>query len=165
VSSPKSIAFFNVIVGAIIIVGNFILLPGELAAESLPRHIVFQNAAAGLLFGVTYLFIAGNFLFKLDMRPFAWYSVGACVFSIIMAVAGFRDAANFEGEGFFNNHGLILGFLWVIWFFLWFTGVLQFIFKVKAMEKIFPWVSIGIGVIGAFVPAMLLLLGTWPLLG
>ncbi|MCL2861513.1 MAG: AmiS/UreI family transporter [Firmicutes bacterium] len=163
VHSPKTIAFFNVIVAFIIIIGNFILLPSELARDALPRHLVFQNAAAGLIFGVTYLFIAGNLLLKIDPRPFGWYSVGACVFSIVLAAVGFRDAANFSGS-FFENHGLILGLLWIIWFFLWFPAVLQYLFNVKIMQKIFPWISISVGVIGAFVPAMLLLLGTWPLL-
>ena len=163
VHSPKTIAFFNVIVGTIIIIGNFILLPGSLGGD-LPNYVIFQNTAAGLLFGVTYLFIAGNLIFKLDMRAFGIYSIGACIFAIVMSVVGFRDFAVYDGDTWIGIHGLILGILWIIWFFLWFTGVLQFIFKVKVMEKIFPWVSIVIGVVGAFVPAMLLLLGTWPLL-
>jgi len=169
VESPKSIAFFNVIVGALLLIGNFIMLvhaPNQVNDPyGLPNYVIFNNIAAGMVFGVTYIFLAGNLLFKLDMRPFGWFSVGASLFALIMTGYNFYWLAFNALDGFgLNIDFLILGILWFIWFILWFTGVLQFIFKIKAMEKIFPPTSIVIGIIGAFIPAIMLLLGIWPLL-
>ena len=163
VSNGKSIAFFNAIVGGILVVGNLIILafhaPNDLAVEGALRHITFQNIAAGLIFGVTYLFIAGNILFKLDMRPFGLFCLGAAIFALVMTVDSFRQFVANDWRD-----GLWLAILWFTWFLLWLTGPLQFVFKIKIMDKIFPWVSISVGIIGAFVPAIFLLLGTWPLL-
>jgi len=164
VDSPKSIAFFNVIVGAILLIGNFIMLahaPNQLD-QGIPNYIIFNNVAAGMIFGVTYLFIAGNLLFKLDMRPFGWFSVGASIFALVMVGYNVYWLAYL---GLMNNYSfLILAILWFFWFVLWLTGVLQFIFKIKAMPKIFPWVSIVVGVVSAFIPAIALLTGGWGLL-
>ena len=160
--SGKSVAFFNAIVGGILVITNLIWLglhaPGELAAGELSRHIIFQNVASGLIFGVTYLFIAGNILFKLDMRPFGLFCLGASVYAFIMVIDNFIAF----GNGW--HYGLWLALLWITWFFLWFSGTLQFTFKWRLMEKVFPWISIGVGIIGAFIPAIFLLLGHWALL-
>jgi len=163
-ASPKSYAFFNAIVGGFLVIGNFVMLgfhaPLDLAGGALPRYMVFNNLAAGFVFGITYLFIAGNLLFKLDMRPFGLFSIGASIFALTMTVYNFYQLGLWgiaDGETF-----LVLGILWLIWFVLWLTGVLQFICKIKAMEKIFPWASIAIGIVGAFVPAIMLLLGVRP---
>jgi len=170
VKSPKSIAFFNVIVGAILLIANFVLLathvPIDLAAAAadpyaLPRYLVFNNIAAGMVFGVTYLFIAGNLLFKLDIRPFAWFCMGASIFALVMTGYNFYHFAQADS---FAHTPFFLGLLWLSWFILWFTAPLEFIFKIKPMQKIFPWVSITVGIVGAFVPAILLLTGVWPML-
>jgi len=163
VASPKSIAFFNAIVGGLLFIGNIIMLAHsrqEIAEGPFSRYMVFNNIAAGFLFGVTYLFLAGNLLFKLDMRPFGIFSGGVVIFSAVMSVYNF---INFADVGLTYGYPmLMLGILWIIWGYLWLTGTLQFNFKVKAMEKIFPWSSIIVGVISAFVPAIMLLLGLYP---
>jgi len=165
IHSPKTIAYFNVIVGTLLVVGNLIMLafhaPDQLS-EDLPNYVVFQNIAAGLVFGITYLFIAGNLLLKLDGRSFGIFCLGASVFAFIMVIYNFvrlGDIGMTYGYSF-----LILALLWLTWLVLWFAGVLQFTFKLKLMEKIFPYISISVGVIGAFVPALLLLTGVWGLL-
>jgi|GEM_PF-694982 len=169
VASPKSIAFFNAIVGGILVLINLISLPSTLGALYPGgfgyNYMVFNNIAAGLLFGVTYLFIAGNFLFKLDMRPFGWYNLGVALFALVMSIYNFVQLGQLgdtSSEWFI--HLLVLGILWLLWFVCWLAGALQFIFKVKAMEKFFPKISIVVGIVGAFIPAVLLLTGVWGLL-
>jgi len=159
--SPKSIAFFNAIVGGILIFINLLGFALQPLHHPMASGFQFyQNIAAGMIFGVTYLFLAGNLLFKLDMKAFAWFSVGATIFALIIASINFRD---FIVNDF--DYGIWLGLLWVSWFFLWLTAPLQFLLGIKKMQSIFPWVSIVVGVIGAFLPAILLLTGIWGLLG
>jgi len=166
VHSPKTIAYFNVIVGVLLVIGNLIMLafhaPYQLLANELPSYVIFQNIAAGLVFGITYLFIAGNLLLKLDGRSFGIFCLGASLFAFVMVIYNFvqlGDIGMTYGYSF-----LILALLWLTWFVLWFAGVLQFTFKVKSMERIFPYISIVVGIVGAFVPALLLLTGVWGLL-
>ena len=160
VHSPKSIAFFNVIVGALLVIGNFIMLG---IGGGGTGYFGWQNITAGMLFGVTYLFIAANFLFKLDMRPFGIYSLGVTLTAaamIIYNIIGLADTGLADG----GYHSLILAILWALWLVLWLTGFLQFVCGVKKIGKIFPWLSIILGVISAFVPGILLIMGVWPLL-
>ena len=165
VKSPKSIAFFNIVVAGFLIIGNMIAL-GIVISRANPdggNFVAFQNVAAGLIFGVTYVFIAGNLLLKLDGKPFGIFCIFASIIALVIAFDSFIYVARW-GLFDFGIHALILGILWMTWFALWFAGVLQFIFKIKKMEKIFPWISITVGIIGAFVPALALLMGWWPLL-
>ena len=159
VASPKTVAYFNIIVGAIIVIGNFILL----AFHAPYGYANWQNIAAGLVFGVTYLFIAGNLLLKLDMRSFGWYCLGASIFALIMVVYNLVQLGDIGME--YGYSFLILALLWISWFPLWFAGALEFIFNMKIMQRIFPWISIVVGIIGAFLPAIALLTGWWGLLG
>ncbi|MCL2369764.1 MAG: AmiS/UreI family transporter [Firmicutes bacterium] len=168
VASPKSIAYFNLIVGALLVAGNLIMLafhaPMDLRAEGgLPSYVIFQNIAAGLVFGITYLFIAGNLMLKLDGRSFGIFSIGASIFAVVMVIYNIAQV-DWNGPVSDGNTFMALAFLWLTWFVLWFSAVLQFTFKMKVMEKIFPYISIAVGVIGAFVPAILLLTGVWGLL-
>jgi len=166
VASPKTIAFFNVVVGALLVLGNFIILayhaPLDLLTGALPSYVIFQNIAAGLVFGFTYLFIAGNLLLKLDSRPFGLFCFGASIFAFVMIIYNFVQLADIGMENGYSF--LILALLWLTWFVLWFAGVMQFTFKMKVMEKVFPYISISVGVVGAFIPAIALLTGVWALL-
>jgi len=166
VASPKTIAFFNVVVGSLLVLANFLLLahhaPLDLIASGLPRYVIFQNIAAGFVFGFTYLFIAGNLLLKLDSRPFGLFCFGASIFAFVMVIYNFVQLADFGMENGYSF--LILALLWITWFVLWFAGVMQFTFKMKIMEKVFPYISISVGIVGAFIPAIALLTGVWGLL-
>lgn len=60
----KTTAFINLVTGTILVIGNFI---GLLRADT-SALAGYNNAAGGFLFGVTYLFIAVNYLAGLDLR-------------------------------------------------------------------------------------------------
>ena len=162
VKSPKSIAFFNAIVGAVLLILNIVAFAFH-RGQPIEGFQFYQNIAAGFLFGITYLFVAGNLLFKLDMRPFGWFSAGVCVFAAVMAGVNIHAVAT---NGFSEaSDALWLALLWISWFFVWLLGALEFILGVKKAGKIFPYASIVVGVIGAFVPALLMVTGAWGLLG
>ncbi|MCL2708723.1 MAG: acid-activated urea channel [Defluviitaleaceae bacterium] len=138
---PKSTAALNLITGFVIVSGNLIMLSKAGSVQD------FQNVASGFLFGFTYLFVASNYLFKLDLRPFGWFSGFVAVYATVMAV---------------NSYGfdVRLTLLWGAWALLWLEGFLELVVGLK-ISKIFPYLSIAEGVFAAFIPAVIMLLDKW----
>ena len=137
----KSVAFMNLFTGCIIVIGNIIML------AKASDIIEYQNVASGFLFGITYLFIAANYLFKLDLRPFGLYSLFVAIYAIIMAISSYGTDIRFV-------------ILWGVWAILWLEGFLELVLKLK-LEKIFPYLSILVGLFAAFIPAIFMLTGRW----
>ncbi len=137
----KSTAFMNLVTGFIIVMGNIIMLN---KAEDI---ISFQNVASGFLFGFTYLFIASNHLFKLDWRPFGWFSLFVSIYAIIMAVSSYGVDVR-------------LGLLWSAWAVLWLEGFLELVLNFK-LTKIFPYLCIAEGIFAAFIPSIFMLTNKW----
>ncbi|MDR1069364.1 MAG: hypothetical protein LBL37_01055 [Gracilibacteraceae bacterium] len=142
----KSTAFINAVTGLILVGGNFIAL----GKADLADTAAYNSAAAGFLFGFTYVFIAANHLLQLDLRAFGWYSVCVAVFAALSAWTCFSSGA------------APLGCLWAAWAVLWLEGFLELSCGIKALGRIFPALSILEGVFAAFVPALLMLFGAWP---
>jgi acid-activated urea channel len=137
----KSIAVMNLFTGFILVTGNLIMLSRAGVVQD------YQNVASGYLFGFTYLFIAANYLFKLDLRPFGWFSGFVAVYAVVMCV----NVAGADGW---------LAVLWGAWAVLWLEGFLELGLKLK-IGKIFPYLSMAEGVFAAFIPAVIMLLGKW----
>ncbi|MCL2702786.1 MAG: acid-activated urea channel [Defluviitaleaceae bacterium] len=138
----KSTAFMNVVTGFVIIILNVV---GIARAETI---FDYQNIASGFLFGFTYIFIASNYLFKLDLRPFGWFSLFVAVYASIMAITSYETDIRFT-------------LLWGAWALLWLEGFLELVLKIKQLGKLFPYLAIAIGIFAAFIPAMLMLLNRW----
>ena len=139
----KAIAFMNAITGTIIVLGSFINFAkgGDTLA--------YQNVASGFLFGFTYIFIAANNFFNLDWRPFGWFSLFVTIYAVFMAVL-----AGQSGDYQFV-------YLWAAWALLWLNGFLDIVFKMKSMSKIFPYLSIVVGIFAAFIPSLMMLTDKW----
>lgn len=140
----KSMAIMNIITGFIIVSLNFIMLNKASATGD------YLNIASGFLFGFTYIFIATNYLFKPDLRPFGWFSFFVAVYATVMSCIAFA-ATN-----------LLFGFLWAAWAVLWLEGFLELVVLAKVnagkvLGKIFPYLSILEGIFAAFIPAILML--------
>jgi len=140
-TDAKSTAIMNLFTGSILFIGNVIMLAkaGDI--------MQFQNVASGFLFGVTYLFIAANYLLKLDLRPFGLFSLFVAVYATIMAISSYAV-------------DIRLTLLWGAWAALWLEGFLELVLKIK-LEKIFPYLSIAIGLFAAFIPAVYMLTDKW----
>jgi len=149
----KTTAFMNAITGGIIVIGSLI----NFAKNGFDDTSGYLNVAAGFLFGITYIFIAANNLFKLDWRPFGWFSLFVTVFALYMAVLfgieGVRDG---------RTSDWLFVYLWTAWALLWLNGFLDIVAKMKSMSKIFPYLSIAEGIFAAFIPALLMLTNYWP---
>jgi acid-activated urea channel len=110
--------------------------------------IHYQNVASGFLFGITYIFIAANYFFKLDLRPFGWFSLFVAVYAVTMSVSSIL-----AGDWRFC-------LLWGAWAVLWLEGFLELAMRLK-ISKVFPYLAIAEGVFAAFIPAMLMLTNLW----
>jgi acid-activated urea channel len=141
----KTTAFINLVTGSILVIGNFIALV-RADASSLADY---NNAAGGFLFGVTYLFIAVNYLAKLDLRAFGWYSICVVIFAVISTAVCVQGGA------------VSMGLLWAAWAVLWLEGFLQLGLNIKPLGKIFPYLSILEGIFATGGPGVLMLFGWW----
>jgi acid-activated urea channel len=141
----KTTAFINLVTGSILVIGNFIGL--SRADASVAMH--YNNAAAGFLFGITYLFIAANYLLKLDLRAFGWYSVCVVGFALVSTVVCVQGGA------------VPMAVLWAAWAVLWLEGFLQLGLNVKSLGKIFPALSILEGILATGGPGVFMLFGWW----
>jgi acid-activated urea channel len=127
------------------VIGNFIGLVRADAASALD----YNNAAAGFLFGFTYIFIAANYLLKLDLRAFGWYSICVTVFAAVSVAVCFAGGS------------APLGVLWAAWGILWLEGFLQLALNVSALGKVFPALSILEGIFATGGPGVMMLFGWW----
>ena len=141
----RTTAFINLVTGGILVIGNFIGLTKADGATT----AAYNNAAAGFLFGFTYIFIAANYLLKLDLRAFGWYSVCVTAFAAVSTVVCVQSGA------------VSLGILWAALGILWLEGFLQLSLGIKGLGKIFPALSILEGVFATGGPGILMLFDWW----
>ena len=143
---PKSAAVMDIFVGALSVFINFVsLVRGE-----------YYAAGTGLLFGFTYLFVAINNIFSLDTKPFAVFScfvaVNAVIFGIVEGITG-SEALGITAD-------IRWALIWWAWAVLWgsafFTDILG-----KDLKKFVPCLQITEGILTAWIPGVLLLLGEW----
>lgn len=134
----KSSAVMNIFTGLLSVIINIIsLVNGD-----------YYSAGTGLLFGFTYLFVAINGIYKLDPRPFGWYSLFVAINTIPFA---FVD---------YNNGDWKMAIIWIMWGILWLTGFIESVCK-KDLEKYVPYLAIFEGIVTAWIPGVLMLLNLW----
>jgi len=141
---PKSVAVMNAFTALVIIVGSLINFSHAVTTGN------YADVASGFLFGFTYLFLALNNWFNLDWRPFAWFSLFVTIWALFQTILSIQA------------HSWSFVWLWLVWGALWANGFLDIIVGMKSMNRIFPYLSIFVGIAGAFVPAMLMLTDRWP---
>ena len=144
--SPKAAAVMNFFVGGLSLFINFVsIIKGN-----------YYAAGTGLLFGFTYLFVAINNVFDLDTRPFAVFSsfvaVNAVFFGIVEGITG-SDALGIEPD-------IRWVFIWWLWAILWGSAFVTDILK-KDLKKFVPILQIFEGIVTAWIPSILILLGMW----
>ena len=143
---PKSAAVMNLFTGGLSLFINFCnLVQGN-----------FYAAGTGLLFCFTYLWVAFLDLLALDELPFHVFSVfvaiNALVFGWVEGVAGnvsLGIAPDWRWAA-----------IWWLWALLWGSSLPGGILK-KDLGNFVPWLQIFEGVVTAWVPGVMLLLGVW----
>ena len=142
----KSAAIMNFFVGGLSIFINFLnLVQGH-----------YYAAGTGLLFGFTYLFVGIMHLIPVDGRPFAVFStfvaINAVVFGFIEGILGSPEL-NIEPD-------IRWAAIWWLWAILWGSSFVTDILK-KDLGRFVPFLQIFEGVVTAWIPGVLMLLGMW----
>lgn len=150
----KSLSIMNIFVGLLSVIANIVVIVyGEVTAVDFKGDggPDFYAAATGLLFGFTYLFVACNNLFKLDLRPFGWYSLFVAINSIPAAYLAYNGGGNTEAT--------CMAIIWLAWGVLWLTGFIECVLKIEL--KFVPYLAILEGIFTAWIPAWLFFVGYW----
>lgn len=143
----KSASIMNIFVGLLSVLVNLIVIVhGSINSE----YNDFYAAATGLLFGFTYLFIAYNNLFNLDIRAYGWYSLFVAINAIPAAYLSYLEN---------TQEGMAFALIWIAWGILWLTGWIESILKIEL--KFVPYLAIAEGILTAWIPAWLILMGYW----
>ena len=142
----KSAAVMNILTGLLSVFINAVnLVMGN-----------YYAAGTVLLFGFTYLFVSFVKLGKLNPIPFAWFStfvaVNAVIFGTIEGVTGSQ----------------VLGItadwrwavIWYLWAVLWATAFVEDICH-KKLGKFVPVLQVFEGIVTAWIPGVLMLIGKW----
>ena len=143
---PKSAAIMNIFTGTLSLFINFVnLVQGN-----------YYAAGTGLLFCFTYLWVAIMNIFDLDGYPFAWFSsfvaVNAVVFGIVEGITG-SAALGITADWRWAA-------IWWLWAVLWGSSFFTDILK-KDLGKFVPVLQVIEGVITAWIPGVMLMLGVW----
>ena len=142
----KAAAVMNFMVGGLSVFINFVsLVRGD-----------YYAAGTGLLFGFTYLFVAVNNVFDLDTKPFAVFStfvaINAVVFGFVEGIFG-SPALGIEPD-------IRWAFIWWLWAILWGSAFVTDIMN-KKLGKFVPMLQIFEGIVTAWIPGIMILLGNW----
>ncbi len=143
----KSAAVMNIFTGTLSLFINFVnLVQGN-----------YYAAGTGLLFCFTYLFVAISNFLDLSPLPFAWFSsfvaVNAIIFGVVEGVTGSAQlgiTADWRWAA-----------IWWLWAVLWGSSFFTDILGKKKLAKAVPWLQVIEGVITAWIPGVMLMLGVW----
>ncbi|MGI6007483.1 MAG: AmiS/UreI family transporter [Ruminococcus sp.] len=142
----KAAAVMNIFTGGLSVFINFVnLVQGN-----------YYAAGTGLLFGFTYLFVAINNIFKLNGKPFAWFSTFVAINAIVFGTL----------EGFVGSQALGIepdirwAGIWYLWAILWGTSFVEDILG-KKLGKFTPCLQVFEGIITAWIPGLLMMIGLW----
>jgi acid-activated urea channel len=142
----KSTAIMNILVGGLSLFINFVnLTQGN-----------YYAAGTGLLFCFTYLFVAFSKLLNLSPIPFACFStfvaINAVIFGTLEGVTGCA-ALGLDADWRW-------AVIWYLWAILWGTAFVEDILG-KKLGKFVPYLQVFEGVVTAWIPGVLLLIGAW----
>ena len=147
----KSLAVLNLFVGGLSLICNLVVI---ILGVINHNHADFYNAATGLLFGFTYLYIGINNVFHLDQRLYGWY----CLFVAINTVpAGLYCLTN---GGIHNPYDIAMAIIWWLWGALWITGWIETVLN-KPLGNTMGYLTVLGGVVTAWIPGMMMLFGYW----
>ncbi len=142
----KAAAVMNIFTGGLSVFINFVnLVQGN-----------YYAAGTGLLFGFTYLFVAANNIFKLNGKPFAWFSTFVAVNAVVFGTL----------EGFVGSQALGIepdirwAGIWYLWAILWGTSFVEEILG-KKLGKFTPCLQVFEGIVTAWIPGLLMMIGLW----
>ncbi len=147
--NDQSLVVMNLFTGGLSLILNVAAIIYGNATGAAP--LWFYGCGTGLLFAFTYLYTAINSLFHLNQELYGWYSLFVAINAVVAASICF-----YNGYGGNSLYGLI----WLLWAILWFTGFVENVLKID-LGNFVGYLSIGEGIITAWIPGFVMLLGLW----
>jgi putative amide transporter protein len=144
----KSAGVFNLFIGAMQVITPFYLIftsKGDL-------WIIF-NASGIFLFGLTYLYVGISNLKNLDSSGLGWYSLWVAILALGYSYINFAKLQDIK-----------FGIIWLMWSFLW-TLFYLLLAQKKNIAVFTGWVAFIQAWITATIPAFLLLINQWDVVG
>lgn len=145
----KSLVVMNLFTGGLGLVLNIVSVGIGIAQGADASW--YYASATGLLFAFTYLYTALNAIFDFDKRLYGIYSLFVAINTI---PAG---ALCFVGYG----GNWIYGLIWWAWGVLWLTAFIE-INMGKSLGKFVGYLGVIEGIVTAWIPGFLMLVGMWP---
>lgn len=143
-ANAKSVAVFNLFIGAL-----QVIVPFYLIAVSDQSNWTIYSLASIFLFGFTYLYVGLTLLKDLDGSGLGWYSLWVAIIALIYAAIAYLHFAD-----------LVSTLTWIMWAYLWFLFFLSmglnkkidvYIGKVAFVQS---WLTLTI-------PSLLSMTGVW----
>lgn len=100
--------------------------------------------------------MAANNIFKLNGKPFAWFSTFVAVNAVVFGTL----------EGFVGSQALGIepdirwAGIWYLWAILWGTSFVEEILG-KKLGKFTPCLQVFEGIVTAWIPGLLMMIGLW----
>ncbi|WPZ18234.1 AmiS/UreI family transporter [Geobacillus subterraneus] len=144
----KSAGVFNLFIGAMQVITPFYLI---FTSKGDP-WIIF-NASGIFLFGLTYLYVGISNLKNLDSSGLGWYSLWVAILALGYSYINFAKLQDIK-----------FGIIWLMWSFLW-TLFYLLLAQKKNIAVFTGWVAFIQAWITATIPAFLLLINQWDVVG
>ena len=145
----KSMAVMNLFTGGLSLILNIIALGYGIVSGQ--DALWFYGSATGLLFFIAYAYSEIYTIFQFDQRLYGW-------FSLFVAINAVPVGALCIFSGYGGN--AVYGVIWWAWGLLWLTGFLTCALK-KNLGKFPAYLSVIEGVVTAWIPGFLMLVGLW----
>jgi putative amide transporter protein len=143
-AEEKSVAFFNILVGALqVITPIYLIITSDQSNWSM-----FNNGAV-FLFGFTYLYLGATILKGYDSSGLGWYSLWVAMMALVYAVVFY-----------IQENDVLNALIWVMWAFLWFLFYLSSALK-KPYEAYIGRVAFVQSWVTLTLPSLFMLLDMW----
>lgn len=144
----KSAGVFNLFIGAMQVITPFYLI---FTSKGEPWAIF--NASGIFLFGLTYLYVGISNLKNLDSSGLGWYSLWVAILALGYSYITFTKFQDIK-----------FGIIWMMWAFLW-TLFYLLLARKKDIAIFTGWVALIQAWTTATIPAFLILIGQWDMIG
>jgi putative amide transporter protein len=143
-ANAKSVAVFNLFIGAL-----QVIVPFYLIMVSDQNNWTIYSLASIFLFGFTYLYVGLTLLKDLDGSGLGWYSLWVAVIAIIYAIVAYVHFAD-----------IVSTLTWLMWAYLWFLFFLSMGLN-KKIDSYIGKVAFVQSWLTLTFPALLSMTGLW----
>ncbi|MFD3448126.1 AmiS/UreI family transporter [Microbacteriaceae bacterium 4G12] len=143
-AEEKSVAVFNLFIGAFQVIAPFYLI----VVSDQSNWSLFNNGSI-FLFGLTYLYVGVTLLKGLNGTGLGWYSLWVAIIALVYTLVSIV-----------HFHDMINALTWLMWAYLWFLFFLSMALN-KKIDAYIGKVAFVQSWVTLTIPALLALTGIW----